>query len=87
MLEQYNVIKKLLNTEKSVRTVELENKLIFEVNLKAKKNEIKKAVEDIYNIKVIKVNTIITPLGKKKAYVLLPKDKPAIDLVTQLGIK
>ncbi|MBS3159661.1 50S ribosomal protein L23 [Candidatus Woesearchaeota archaeon] len=87
MLEQYNVIKKLLNTEKSVRTVELENKLIFEVNLKAKKNEIKKAVEDIYNIKVIKVNTIITPLGKKKAYVLLHKDKPAIDLVTQLGIK
>ena len=87
MLEQYNVIKKLLNTEKSVRTVELENKLIFEVNLNAKKNEIKKAVEDIYNIKVIKVNTIITPLGKKKAYVLLHKDKPAIDLVTQLGIK
>ena len=61
------------------------NKLIFIVDKKAKKPEIKKAIEEIFKVKVLKVNTLITK-GKKKAYVKLSPDTPAIDIATQLGL-
>ena len=42
-----------------------ENKYLFWVDKRANKIEIKKAIEEIYKKKVIKVNTIIVS-GKKK---------------------
>jgi len=39
------------------------------VDIRSKKPQIKRAVEKMYDIKVIKVNTLIRPDGKKKAYV------------------
>ena len=65
------IIKHPLQTEKAVRLMESDNKLTFIVDLKAKKNEIKKAIEEMFQVKVTKVNTIVTPEGKKKAYVKL----------------
>src|SRR3989344_4626216 len=50
------------------------------------KEDIKEALKKGFDIDTIKIRTIITPQGKKKAYVTLPKDKPAIDVATQLGI-
>ncbi|MHA1627280.1 MAG: 50S ribosomal protein L23, partial [Candidatus Asgardarchaeia archaeon] len=47
---------------------------------------IKWAVEKLYNVKVEKVNTLITPDGRKKAYVKLSKEYSAIDLGTRLGL-
>ncbi len=75
-----------LSTEKSIRLMESENKLIFVVERKSKKSEIKKALEDMYDVKVEKINTLITPAGKKKAYVKFGDESPAIDLATKLGL-
>jgi large subunit ribosomal protein L23 len=61
----YNVIKKPLFTEKGMDLKERENKLLVEVNPAANKIEIKKAMEEIFNVKVDKVATIRTK-GKKK---------------------
>ena len=80
------IIKHPLQTEKAVRLMESDNKLTFIVDLKAKKNEIKKAIEEMFQVKVTKVNTIVTPEGKKKAYVKLSKETPAIDVATKLGL-
>lgn len=66
--------------------MESDNKLTFIVNLKATKNDIKDALKKGFDIDIKTVRTFITPEGKKKAYVTLPKDKPAIDVATQLGI-
>ncbi len=82
----YKIIKYPLATEKSVRLMESENKLVFIVNRKAKKQEIKEAAESLFNIKITKINTTILSTGKKKAYLTLSKDTPAIDIATQLGI-
>ena len=74
-----------LSTEKSVKLMESENKIIFIVNLKAKKKEIKEEMEKSFNVKVLKVNTLIQR-GKKKAYVKLSPETPAIDIATKLGM-
>lgn len=75
-----------LANEKAVRLIESENKLIFIVERTAEKKDIKKAIQANFNVKVKKINTLITPGGKKKAYVTLAKETPALDVATQLGL-
>jgi len=59
-----SIIKTLVITEKISNQGDL-RKYSFEVDRKANKIEIKKAVEDIYKVKVKDVNTMIMP-GKAK---------------------
>jgi len=82
----YTVIKKPLITEKTFDLIEKENKLVFIVDRSANKNQIKRAIERIHNVKVIKVNTMITPKGKKKAFIKLHPDNSAQDIAIELGI-
>lgn len=86
IMDSYQTIKYPLATEKAVRLMESENKLLFEIDLKAKKQEVRKAVEDLFKVKVISVNTIMTPHGKKRAYVKLSNETPAIEVATQMGL-
>lgn len=85
-MDPYKIIKYPLSTEKGIRLMESENKLVFIVDRKANKIEIKKAIEEAFKVKVVKVNTLITPKGKKKVYIKLSDETPAIDVVTQLGL-
>ena len=80
------IIKAPLSTEKAVRLMEAENKLVFIVDKKATKADIKKALEELYKVKVIDVNTLIGPDSKKKAYVTFAEETPAIDLATKLEL-
>ncbi len=79
-------IKYPLATEKSIRLMEAENKLIFVVENTAKKADIKQAIEQQFNVKVDKVNVLIGKDGKKRAYVRFNIETPAIDVATKLGI-
>jgi ribosomal protein uL23 len=80
------IIKYPLSTEKSIRLMESENKLVFVVDSKADKQEIKKAIEQTFNVKVVKVHTLNDYKGRKKAYVQFAPESPAIDLATKLGL-
>jgi ribosomal protein uL23 len=82
----YKIIIKPLVTENTFDLIERENKLVFYVEKKANKNQIKTAIERIHNVKVLKVNTLITPNGRKKAFVKLHPDNSAADLAIDLGI-
>lgn len=73
-------------SEKAVGLVENENKIVFFVEQAAKKPDIKKAVEELYKVKVADVNTMVTPEGDKKAYIRLKKEFKATDLATKLKI-
>ncbi len=75
-----------LMTESASVMVEKDNKLIFIVNLKAGKADVKRAVETMYEVKVRKVNLLITPQGVKKAYVKLTPQYRASDVAIKLGI-
>lgn len=85
-MDAYNIIKYPLSTEKSIRLMESENKLIFVVNKKATKKEIKEAVEDMFKVKIDDINTLISANGQKKAYIKFSSKNPAIDIATQLGL-
>lgn len=85
-MKKDNIIKYPLTTEKAVRLMEIENKLVFIVDKKAKKIEIKEALEKEFKLKVKKVNTLFDSKGRKKAYILLSPETPAIDVITQLGL-
>lgn len=73
-------------TEKSMNMVEFENKLIFIVNKKATKGEIKEAVERQFDIKVDSVRTEITTKGHKKAFVHVNPEFSAADIASKLGM-
>jgi len=80
------IIKHPLSTEKSIRLMESENKLVFVVDRKARKQEIKKELEKTFNVKIISINSMITPQGTKKVFVKFSDESPAIDLATKLGL-
>ena len=82
----YDVIKRPLITEKTFDLIEKENKLVFIVERRANKSQIKRAIEKIHNVKVIKVNTLITPRGEKKAFIKLNPENSASDIAIDLGI-
>lgn len=84
--DKYKEIIKALVTEKTIKMIQDENKLVFIVNRKANKHQIKRAVEELFDVEVEKVNTMITNKGYKKAIVKLKPEYLAIDIATNLGI-
>ena len=84
-MESLQVIKYPLATEKSIRLMESENKLIFVVDASSTRKDVKKAVEEVFKVKVDKVNTYVMK-GQKRAYVKFAKEFPAIDIATKLGV-
>lgn len=42
-------------------------------------------MEQLFGVKVVKVRTLITPRGEKKAYVKLAPEYKALDVATKLG--
>ena len=60
------IIKKPIITEKSMLLVEEQNKYTFSVDKRANKIQIKKAIEELFNVKVVKVNVINTTPKKKR---------------------
>ncbi|OGD49208.1 50S ribosomal protein L23 [Candidatus Bathyarchaeota archaeon RBG_13_46_16b] len=85
-MDPYDVILYPLMTESASIMVEKENKLVFMVSLKASKIDIKKAMEELYEVKVEEINTQITPQGEKKAFIKLHPDFKATDVAIKLGI-
>ena len=74
-----------LATEKSIRLMETDNTLIFIVENKATKQEIKQETEKLFNTKVTAVRTHKLK-GQKRAYITFHNDTPAIDIATDLGV-
>lgn len=66
--------------------MESENKLVFIVDKKTTKAEIKQELESLFEVKVVNVNTMIGPDSKKKAYVTFADETPAVDLATKLEL-
>jgi len=73
-------------TEKSMNMIDTQNKLVFIVDRRIGKNEIKEAVERGFSVKVAKVNVEITRKGQKKAYVKLAPEFDATDIASKLGM-
>ena len=84
-MDPYKVLSYAYLTEKSIGFVEKENKLVFVVNRKSNKKQIKEAVEKAFEVKVAKINTQIKG-GEKRAYIKLKPESKAIDVAVKLGL-
>ncbi|RLJ69750.1 LSU ribosomal protein L23P [Hydrogenivirga caldilitoris] len=62
----YEIIIRPVITEKSNRLMEDYNKYAFEVSLDASKSEIRNAIQELFGVKVKKVNTLIVKPKKKR---------------------
>ncbi|XP_068948807.1 large ribosomal subunit protein uL23-like [Petaurus breviceps papuanus] len=69
-LDHYTILS--LTTESAMKKTKDNNTLVFIVDVKANKRQIKQAVKKLYDIDVAKVKTQIRPNGEKKAYVRAP---------------
>ncbi|XP_072475416.1 large ribosomal subunit protein uL23-like [Notamacropus eugenii] len=85
-LDHYAIIKFPLTTESAMKKTEDNNILVFIVDVKASKHQIKQAVKKLYDIDVAKVNTLIWPDGEKKAHVRLAPDYDSLDVANKIQI-
>ena len=93
MKNVYDIIKRPVITEQSMENI-ADKKYVFEVDINANKTEIKAAVEEVFGVKVEKINTVrmqgkvkrtgAYPAGRrpayKKAIITLTADSKTIEL-------
>ncbi len=58
-MDEFQVIKNPLNTETAMKKIEEHNTLVFIVDLKSNKRQIKTAVKKLYDVEAARVNTLI----------------------------
>uniref|UniRef100_G3SAV3 Large ribosomal subunit protein uL23 n=1 Tax=Gorilla gorilla gorilla TaxID=9595 RepID=G3SAV3_GORGO len=85
-LDHYAIIKFPLTTELAVKRTEENYTLMFTVDVKANKHQIKQAVKKLYDGDVAEVTTLIPPDGEKKACVRLAPDYDVLDVANKIGI-
>jgi large subunit ribosomal protein L23 len=66
MTSIYDVLRRPILTEKSSHQYSKLNQYVFEVDKNANKSMIKEAVEAIFDVKVIRVNTMIMPAKRSR---------------------
>jgi large subunit ribosomal protein L23Ae len=86
LMDKFRVIKYPLTTESAMKKIEENNTLVFIVDVRAGKVQIKEAIKKMYDIDTQKINTLIRPDGQKKAYVRLTQDYDALDVANKIGI-
>ena len=69
-----------------VDQMEFENKMQFIVDLDATKPEIAEAIEEQFDVTVLKVTSMVTPQGEKKVTVQLSDDDDAMDIASRIGV-
>jgi large subunit ribosomal protein L23 len=75
-----------LVTEKAMNEMDFDNKLQFIVHLDATKAEVRDEIESRYDVVIEKVNTQVTPKGKKKATVRLSEEDDAQEIASRIGV-
>jgi len=84
-MDPYDVIYHPYVTEKTMNFMENKNALEFVVKRDASKQQIKTAVEKMFEVKVKEINTRITKRGKHAIVTFMPEFK-AEDIGMRIGI-
>lgn len=84
-MDAYKIIVSPIATETAMKKVEDANTLVFQVDIKSNKHQIKAAVKELYEVDAVSVNTLIRPNGTKKAFIRLTADHDALDIANKIG--
>jgi len=80
------ILKRPITTEKSMLEMENNNAICFIVDDQSNKERIKKEFEEIFEVKVDKINTMMTTNGEKKAIIKISDEFSAEDIAIKLGL-
>jgi ribosomal protein L23 len=81
-----NVLMYPVATEKALNMVDKNNIIVYIVDFRAGKKQIKEEFEKTFGVKVKNVNTAITMKNTKKAFIKLSKDVKASDIARKLKL-
>lgn len=84
--DPYAILQHPLSTEKSIRHIEFINTLVFVVHPAATKFDVKRAVEELFKVRVARVRTHHSFQGQKRAFVTLAPGSSAADVSADLGL-
>jgi large subunit ribosomal protein L23 len=73
-------------TEKAINMIERNNVITYVVDLRSTKGQIKKEFEDVFNVKVEKVNTEMEPRNRKRAFIKVNSQYKASDIALKLKL-
>jgi len=73
-------------TEKAINMIEKNNVITYVVDLRSKRDEVKKEFEKLFKVKVDKVNVEIEARNRKRAYIKLNKAFKASDIALKLKL-
>ncbi|KAI3669734.1 hypothetical protein L6452_41106 [Arctium lappa] len=85
-MDYQQVLKYPLVTEAAMHKIINENTLVFMVDVRANKKDIRNAFENMLKIKTKKINTLINYDGTKKAYIQLSSDNQAVTVAKKMKI-
>jgi len=81
-----SLIEHPLVTEQAMNEMDFKNKLLFVVDIDATKPAITEEVETRYDVRIVDINTQVTPKGTKKATVTLSADDDATEIASRIGV-
>ncbi len=84
--DPYDVIHHPYVTEKTMDRMDHQNTIDFVVDIDANKPTIRWAIEEMFDVTVDDIRTMITPRGEKRAIVRFPPDVEAEDIAMRVGI-
>ena len=84
--DRYAILQAPCTSERFYKKMETENIIIFYVDAKANKTEIKNAFKEAFNVHPERVNTLLTVGGRKKAYIKIPKTNEASEIANKMGL-
>ena len=73
-------------TEKALGMVDRDNIIMYVVDMRSNKKEIKQEFEKALGVKVVRVNTSATIKNYKKAYIKISKESKASDIARKLKL-
>ncbi|KAL0222591.1 hypothetical protein RCL1_002445 [Eukaryota sp. TZLM3-RCL] len=85
-LDRFQLIRQPLTTESAMKLIEGQNTLVFIVDRRATKNTLAKAIKDLYNVEPMRINTLHTANGQKKAFVRLAPSDEALVVANSIGL-
>jgi large subunit ribosomal protein L23Ae len=82
---EYKIIRGPVTSDKASRKLEDENTMVFWVDLRATKRQIRAAVKKLYHANALKISTLVTSKCLKKAYVRLPPSVEAMNIANEMA--
>ena len=84
--DRYSILRAPCTSERFYKKMERDNTIIFYVNQKANKQQIKAAFKEAFNVVPQRINTMNTVLGRKKSFIKLPKGNEASEIANKIGL-